>query len=230
VVWWDPAALALNAPENFGLRHVDILEPQGSAAAGIAQYAAWKEAREQGLLEGRAKEFDIETATSISDAPPGPAVSVSIESLERASNRPRGPRVGSLLHAILRDTDLAAGRDRVRPLAEMHAKLLNATEAEIASAVDAVLAALAHPLLARARKAASCHREMPLMLPLPGGKTLEAVIDLAFLESGAWTVVDFKSDAEMSANQAHYQRQLQWYAYALSRLTGLPAQAILLRT
>ena len=35
-------------------------------------------------------------------------------------------------------------------------------------------------------------------------------------------MVDFKTDAELSANHARYQRQAQWYAYALSRLTGLP--------
>ena len=29
VVWWDPMALKLNAPENFGLRQVDILEAAG---------------------------------------------------------------------------------------------------------------------------------------------------------------------------------------------------------
>ena len=68
------------------------------------------------------------------------------------------------------------------------------------------------------------------MLSLGGGKMLEAVIDLAFVENGEWTVVDFKSDAELSANQGKYQRQLQWYAYTLSKLTGLPAHAVLLRT
>jgi ATP-dependent helicase/nuclease subunit A len=138
-------------------------------------------------------------------------------------------RFGALLHAILRDIDLAAGRDRVEPLAKMHGKLLDASEAEISSAVNATLAALEHPLLGRARKAVRCHREIPLLLPLDGGKTLEGVIDLAFLENGAWTVVDFKSDAELAAGQSRYRRQAQWYGYALTRLTGLPATAVLLR-
>jgi len=160
----------------------------------------------------------------------GPVITVSIESARHADRRPRGLRFGSLLHAILRDTDLAAGREQIQPLAEMHAKLLDASDVEIASAVDAVLAALGHPLLARARAAERLHREMPLMLPLGAGKILEAIIDMAFLENGEWTIVDFKSDAELSSNQLRYQRQMQWYCYALSKLTDLPAQAILLRT
>jgi ATP-dependent exoDNAse (exonuclease V) beta subunit len=95
--------------------------------------------------------------------------------------------------------------------------------------VDAAVGALSHSLLGRARTAARCHREIPVLLPLAGGQTLEGVIDLAFLENGAWTVVDFKSDAELSASLVRYQRQAQWYAYALNRLTGFPATAVLLR-
>jgi len=57
---------------------------------------------------------------------------------------------------------------------------------------------------------------------------LEGVIDLAFVEDGAWVVVDFKTDADVSGHRAQYGRQLQWYAYALGRLTGIPARACLL--
>src|SRR5437867_3862467 len=130
---------------------------------------------------------------------------------------------------ILRDTALTASREQVRELASMHGKLLAATDPEMTSAVEAALTALEHPLLARARAASRCHREMPLLLPLADGKTLEGVMDLAFLEDRAWTVLDFKTDAELSANQTRYQRQVGWYAYALSKLTGMPAAGVLLR-
>jgi ATP-dependent exoDNAse (exonuclease V) beta subunit len=36
-------------------------------------------------------------------------------------------------------------------------------------------------------------------------------------------VLDFKSDAEISSSQSRYVRQVQWYVYAISKLTGLPA-------
>ncbi len=58
---------------------------------------------------------------------------------------------------------------------------------------SAIEAALAHPLMARARAAARIHREYPVTLPLEqAGAILEGVIDLAFIENGAWVIVDFK--------------------------------------
>jgi len=35
--------------------------------------------------------------------------------------------------------------------------------------------------------------------------------------------------AELASSQNRYERQVQWYAYALWKLTGLPARGILLR-
>jgi ATP-dependent exoDNAse (exonuclease V) beta subunit len=57
---------------------------------------------------------------------------------------------------------------------------------------------------------------------------VEGTADLAFLEAGAWTLVDFKTDAHISSSRAQYERQLQWYAFALSKATGLKVTAILL--
>jgi ATP-dependent exoDNAse (exonuclease V) beta subunit len=70
---------------------------------------------------------------------------------------------------------------------------------------------------------------MPLFLPLAGGKTLEGVMDLVYLDGDTWTVLDFKTDAELASSQSRYERQVQWYAYGLAKLTGLPARGILLR-
>ena len=67
-----------------------------------------------------------------------------------------------------------------------------------------------------------------MVLPLVKGRLLEGVVDLAFVENDAWVVVDFKTDADISARRGPYQRQLQWYAYALTKLTGIPAKACLL--
>jgi ATP-dependent exoDNAse (exonuclease V) beta subunit len=60
------------------------------------------------------------------------------------------------------------------------------------------------------------------------------VIDLAFLEQGeagkpgTWTIVDFKTDAHLTSREPHYQRQLQWYVYALSKITAAPVRGWLL--
>jgi ATP-dependent exoDNAse (exonuclease V) beta subunit len=227
VVWWDPAALRLNPPENFGLRQVDVLEPLGAASESIAKYSAWKDARALAVEKGQAKDFDVVIATALREAPPG-AVAVAMDSVA-AAGRSGGVRFGSLLHGILRDAELNAGREQVHDLAQMHGKLLDASVAEIEAAVDAVTATLQHPLLRRAAAADRCHRELPLLLPLGDGRTLEGIVDLAFQENEEWTVVDFKTDAELSANKARYERQVQWYVYALSKLTGLRAKGTLLQ-
>ena len=57
---------------------------------------------------------------------------------------------------------------------------------------------------------------------------LEGVVDLAFVEKGAWVVVDFKTDADLARAEEQYERQLQWYAYALAKLTGMKARGVLL--
>jgi ATP-dependent exoDNAse (exonuclease V) beta subunit len=70
-------------------------------------------------------------------------------------------------------------------------------------------------------------RESPVTLPLADGKILEGTIDLAYLDSDTWTIVDFKTDANVAAKRSHYIRQLQWYAAAFSTITGKSARAIL---
>jgi hypothetical protein len=61
---------------------------------------------------------------------------------------------------------------------------------------------------------------------------IEGVIDLAFLDGDGgdeWTVVDFKTDYEIGGRLEEYRRQVQLYAAAVVRSTGLRARAVLLR-
>ncbi|MGH7488442.1 MAG: PD-(D/E)XK nuclease family protein, partial [bacterium] len=59
---------------------------------------------------------------------------------------------------------------------------------------------------------------------------LEGVVDLAFEEAGAWTVVDYKTDREIAATgEARYKRQVGLYASAIAHSTGQPAVAVLIR-
>ena len=66
------------------------------------------------------------------------------------------------------------------------------------------------------------------MLRADGGRLMEGIIDLAFVEDDTWIIVDFKTDVDVFAHGGQYQRQLQWYAHALTRLTGMPARPYLL--
>jgi len=63
---------------------------------------------------------------------------------------------------------------------------------------------------------------------LEDDRLLEGVIDLAYVEAGCWTILDFKTDADLADRRAQYERQLQWYAHALTQLTGMRARAYLL--
>ena len=227
VVWWDPAALRLEVASGFGLRQEDILapEPAARAAEGIAQYRQWRTARQQAIEKAQAPAFRIVSPTEGIEDPPERRT-IYVESVSQTAERRGGRRFGILVHAILRDLDLGGTPDQIAAHAKVHARILDAPREEAEAAAAAAEAAWSHPLLKRARTAQRCHRELPVHLPLADGRLLEGVMDLAFLEQDRWVVVDFKSDA---VDSARYERQLQWYLYALAKLTGREATGHLLR-
>jgi ATP-dependent helicase/nuclease subunit A len=242
VVWWDPRQLEpLEVEGNFGLRRAEVLQENGEASsAGLRQYEEWKARRDRTREAGARPEFEVFTPSEAAEAPAHFQARVEVEILPKPAARPQGPRFGTLVHAILRDVDLGAaaladdqgvridGREDIARLAQVHGRVLGSPPEEVEAAVEAVSAAVGHPLLGRARAAARCHRELPVMVKTEGGRLLEGNIDLAFLEDGVWTVVDFKTDAEQPARGPQYRRQLEWYVFALSRIAGLPVRGWLL--
>jgi ATP-dependent exoDNAse (exonuclease V) beta subunit len=145
---------------------------------------------------------------------------VEVVKLDRPENRPGGRRVGVLVHEGLR----AMSADGLG----LAARNIGASSAEQHAAAAIVGEALRHPLLERARQSERVLREEPVTLPLEDGSLLDGVIDLAFLEDGQWTVVDFKTDADIEEQLKRYAAQVQWYAYALRQIMGQPARAVLL--
>lgn len=169
---------------------------------------------------------------------PAPALSrpeVTIESVKIDFSRPHGKRFGTLVHAVLSVVDLNADADSVRAVAELQGHLLGSTAAEITAATKTVARALAHPLMRRAAAAwlaGRCRRESPIAMQLEDKTLVEGIVDLAFLneaESGAWTVVDFKTDFEIAGRLDEYREQVGLYALAISRATSQRANGILLR-
>jgi ATP-dependent exoDNAse (exonuclease V) beta subunit len=230
VVWWDPRALKLAPPANLGLRQQEILmaDSAETESPSLVAYRNWRGKRDQVTLSAQAKQFDVFTATEAIERPKDFAVEVTIESAERTASRPAGPRFGTLVHTILRDAPLNAGPATLTALATVHGRLLGATPEESEHAIAAVSSALQHPLLARARNAERLHRELPVLLPLDQNRVLEGVVDLAFMAEGRWHIVDFKTDADIAPNRIRYERQLQWYGLALSRVNNAPVEAHLL--
>jgi ATP-dependent exoDNAse (exonuclease V) beta subunit len=237
VVWWDPATLRLEVRANFGIRQKEILGKDASGKAareGLRRYEEWKTRRARAIEKGQREQFNVFTVTEATEPPAGFQAATDVELLEKPVGRPQGPRFGTLVHTILRDVDLNpaqltdGNQENVVSLARIHGRVLGSPPEEIAAAITAVSATLGHPLVKRAAAADQCHRELPIMLKTDDGRLVEGNIDLAFLEDGVWTIVDFKTDADLPSKKPQYQRQLQWYVFALSKITGAHARGWLL--
>ena len=84
----------------------------------------------------------------------------------------------------------------------------------------------------RAHRANRCLRECPVLVQMPDGRLVEGVADLAFEEGTGpdrcWTVVDFKTDVEISGHLAQYRAQLEIYMRGIAQSTGIRARGVLL--
>src|SRR6185312_16978478 len=158
-------------------------------------------------------------------------LSVRLETVAgKRAGRPRGKRFGTLVHAILATVELRGDADHVRRVGANQARLVGATPEERDAAIVAVRAALSHPLMLRAADAAdrgALRREVPVVVSTTDG-IIEGVVDLAFEEANAWTVVDFKTDAEIDHRRPIYEAQVRAYAHAIGVATQRPANPILL--
>jgi ATP-dependent exoDNAse (exonuclease V) beta subunit len=237
VTWWDPRILDLDRAIGGGMRQRQILQADDSgelATASVRAHAAWQERRATALVEGSRPTLAVQSITAAAREVNAGFDPVATEDtgIDRTS-RPRGKRFGTLVHAVMAAVDL---RDpaTIPAIAHNHGRLVGAPPDEIAATIIAVRAALDHPLMVRAA-AAETHgklrREVPVVLNTTTGM-LEGIIDLAFAEpsdSGdVWTVVDFKTDAELDGLKAAYENQVRFYATAIATATGRPTWAALL--
>ena len=92
----------------------------------------------------------------------------------------------------------------------------------------------------RMRAAKQVHREMPFNTLAPtdwaltdaekrgasGEILVQGAIDCCFLEDGQWVLLDYKTNRAENLEEirAFYARQLELYAYALKRITGVPVK------
>jgi len=262
VVWWDPHQLALEAGAPIGIRREELLSkdaPEEVVEADLERYRTWRRRRAAAIERAARPSLVLETATervraragARSDrddhggrepAPDGdphagrPAVTV-VE-LERAAERPAGKRFGTLVHAVLASVPIDAPggwSEAAGEIATLHGRMFGATDAEVVAAADVAVRVLSHPLLARARTAAQrgdCRREAPVSMCTDDGVLIEGIVDVAFREEGAWTVVDYKTDRDLEEAGGAveiYRRQVALYAEMISRATGEPARAVLMR-
>jgi ATP-dependent exoDNAse (exonuclease V) beta subunit len=236
VVWWDPAALDLEAEEHASIRYDAILKDFGpAAAASEREYGDWKAHRAYVLSDAAKPSIDIKTATALA-AEGADERAVAVEVVDRGEEgRPGGRRFGALVHMLLATIDLDASADEVRSAAAVNARVVDATPEEEESAAQTVTAVLVHPLLRAASRAAhdgKLRRETPIQMRGADGSLIEGVVDMAFRDTSetfdGWIVIDFKTDRELESNLVHYKRQVAIYRDAVHAATALPAKAILL--
>ena len=234
--------------------------PDEVVEADLERYRAWRRRREVTVERAARPSLELATATERVRARSGERAggealagaagagrdagtdaersAVTVVELERAAGRPAGKRFGTLVHAVLATVPLDVPDGRPAPveaIARLHGRVFGASDAEVAAAADVAGRVLSHPLLARARAAArrgDCRREAPVSMRADDGALIEGVVDVAFREAGAWTVVDYKTDRDLEEADGAievYRRQVALYAEMIARATGEPAGAVLMQ-
>lgn len=227
VVWWDPSVLELRVVVTEGVRQQKLLSPSPRATQSVEAHARWREQREATVIKGSQPSLVARTVTELAQELTGATALVESTEVER-KGRPRGARFGTLVHALLAHTPLDAGRSRVAALGDALARLVGATSEEQQHAIEAVLAALAHPRLLEARQSSDVRREVAVSQVLEDDTLAEGVIDLVYRTERSWIVVDFKTD-EVVEPEGPYAEQVARYVAAIERATGEKALGVLLR-
>ena len=219
--------------ETVGLQQQKLLAADESgerSEEGVRAHAAWQEERLRVRAAGRAPSVRVTMATEYAAAGAGTADDVAVESVGGDGTRPHGKRFGTLVHAVLAAIDLRADRETVEGVAALQGRLLGAP-AGGGGRRRRNGRRCAPPPAPRARggRAPGATAETAVTLRLDDGQLVEGVVDAAFVEDGAWMVVDFKTDVEIAGRLDEYRRQAAVYARAIAAATGMPAHAVLLR-
>lgn len=240
VVWWDPNVLELGAEPPFGVRSPELLSKEVDQAVvdeDVARYRAWEERRRSLVTRAAEPTVRVTVATERARALAQRGRSARGGEIERVDlprdkKRPSGKRFGTLVHSVLANAPLDADADGVRAVAELQGRVLGASATEVAATTKIVREVLKHPLLEKAREATKrgdCRRETPVTWRDEDGTLVEGIVDLAFREVGAWTIVDFKTDRELDGAVDVYGEQVALYAAIVAKAMGEAARGVLMR-
>ncbi|MCU1384752.1 MAG: addA 1 [Acidobacteria bacterium] len=240
VVWWDPCALKLDEQPTFGVRREDLIVKdvaKNVIADGRSRYDRWRMARDDARESGAVPSTAVEPARDwlARDVPVPGSDQVTVVGAPRSGDEARagGIGFGLLVHGLLAQVPFTADRAALDDFAANDARVLGLGAEEATAAAMLVERLLMHDLLIRAKAAdarGACRRETPVTHTLADGTMIEGIVDLAFEEAGAWTVVDYKTDREIAGHgEARYRRQVALYAAAIAQATGQPVHAVLMR-
>jgi len=221
VVWFDPALLNLRVSRTAGVDNEHVLSgtPE-QAVEGLRLYQQWKETRSRRIEQGSLPRFRVATAETFGTEEEASRIAVETITLAAAEGRPSGRKFGRVVHGILQHADRPG---EVDSLAAIWARKHGATDVEREAAAVVARAALLNPALA-VPTGATRHRELPVMMRAADGTLVEGRIDCAWTDGASWTVVDYKTGRRARRNIA----QVQLYALALQRASGMPVRAVVL--
>jgi ATP-dependent exoDNAse (exonuclease V) beta subunit len=193
--------------------------------AAARDYRAWEKARRAMLAAGGQTNF-ISTVTALTATMGRKDALVEAPAPPYTNDRQTSLRLGRAVHAALQHASAHGGLSSAR--AHLSKGIRPREQAEVARLVAN---ALASPVMERAWQAEERFAEVPFSLHLHA-RLIEGVVDFAFLEDGAWVVVDFKTDRvageAVSARATAYHAQLYLYALALERVTRYPVKELIL--
>jgi ATP-dependent helicase/nuclease subunit A len=221
VIWFDPAVLALRVAKSEGVENEQVLSGTNEQAVeGVRRYQEWKDRRAERLERGAMPSYRVATAEPLGTVAEAGSISVETVTLALAAGRPTGRKFGRVVHDILQRT---ASPDEAAALAELCGRRHGASDPEQAAAAEAARLALAY-LAETIPAGAERHRELPVIVQLEDGTLVDGRIDLAWRDGDSWIVLDYKTDRREKRTVA----QVQLYALALERATGIPARGIVL--
>ncbi|MCP4868062.1 MAG: UvrD-helicase domain-containing protein [Proteobacteria bacterium] len=231
VVWWDPTVLPTSGQSAHGLRRHWLLSPDpdtGRAERGIRDHEAWETARRERITGASKPTLTVFTSREKAETPTAGLAPMPLEqtTVVRAG-RPSGKRFGALVHGAIATVPLNADAAAIEAAVAVNARLVGAPDEEASAAVEAVTAALTHPLMVQAFGAEELRREESLTV-VADGELVEGTLDLCFLDGGRWTVVELKTSLNTPEERAAAEEQLRWYVRAVSTATGAPADGVVL--
>jgi ATP-dependent exoDNAse (exonuclease V) beta subunit len=243
VVWWDPGALDLGKKPPFGVRREDLIVKdvaRNVIADGRGRYDRWLLARADARDAGSVPSLRVETVRERIEEISDLRSQVSDFQLQTVdlrdpstAARSAGLGFGLLVHELLATAAFDATPDDLESLASVQTRVLGLPDEDAHAAARAVHRVLQHSLLRRARDAdvrGACRRETPLTSTTVDGVLVEGIVDLAFADGGAWTVVDYKTDRELlSIGEEKYRLQVALYASAIAEATGCRTEGVLIR-
>jgi ATP-dependent helicase/nuclease subunit A len=221
VVWFDPKLLELEVPKREGVEDENVLSgTKEQGAEGLDRYNQWKNRRQDMVERGSIPEFKLRMAHKMRGTEEAQHIAITHVDLRDQTRRISNRKFGAAVHEILQN---ASGKEECVPLAGIYGRKHGLPAADIAAAATTAEKAFAYlePALAQALEV---HRELPLLMRLADGATVEGNVDLAFFDGDCWTVVDYKT----GRGDDPQPFQLQIYGLALERATGAVTRGIFL--